>query len=533
MDISVLPHKTGVYLFKDVKGRVIYIGKAKSLKKRVQSYFNKDHQDYKTSTLVQHIQDVECVLTRNEVEAFLLENRLIKEHKPKYNIQLKDGERYAYIKVTNEEYPRIITARELGKDKAQYYGPFSSGTNRVQLIKTINKAFTLRSCKTMPKKVCLYYHIGRCSGPCEGHISKEEYNKDVQKAELYLKGKGKQLIVQLEAEMKDASKALDFERAAQLRDAINALQHTQEQYVEMQRKYNQDIFAQATSKDHCVITVITVKKGSVSNKRDYRFNDVMDDPLPHFLYQYYEHNDIPAEIVVPAMDDVSIEGLTSFLKGKSGHQVVITVPQKGSKLKLVEMAKQNASYAVENQSQSTVRLQKAIMLPEIPRVIECFDISTIHGKFSVASMVQYRNGEPSKEDYRRYRMKTVNYEKGSNDVASMREVVRRRYMKLKLNNEPLPDLIVIDGGKPQLNAASQVLQSLEMKIPVISLAKKNEEVFVVGLKTPIVLDKKDIGLHLLQRIRDEAHRFAVTYHRLLRDKKSIDSIDSAINTKRH
>lgn len=532
-----LPAKPGVYIYKDKQGKILYIGKAKALNKRVASYFTKSDLDEKTSILVERIADMDFIVTTNETEAFLLENRLIKQNKPEYNIMLKDNERYAYITITAEKFPRLMTARQITDKKAKYFGPYASGTTRVHIVKTLNEAFKLRSCKIMPKHVCLYYHIGKCSGPCQGKISVEEYANNVHNATQYLQGREKELIESLAEQMKAFAKKQDFERAAQRRDAIYALENIQQrQHVDTIRKYNQDVFGTATKGSTTVVTVFNLKRGSIIKKTDFTFKDHInpDDLLAQCVSQYYEDHDIPSQVIIDAIDHASLEGLRGWLSEQAKTTIHVVIPQKGINKKLLELAQENASYSLENTSEGIVRLQKALKLPETPRIIECFDISTIGGKHTVASMVQFKDGQPNNSEYRRFAIKTVDLSRGPDDFSSIKEVVRRRYLKLKLNKERMPDLVIIDGGKGQLNAALQALHDIQISLPVISIAKKEEEIFVPGLQWSIRLSRRDEALKLIQRIRNEAHRFAITYHRLVRDKKSIEkSIDKSIDDGRH
>lgn len=509
-----IPIKPGCYIMKNDLGRVIYVGKAKNIKKRVASYFKKNN-DYKTTLLMQDLADIDFFVTNNEVEALILEAKLIRKFKPKYNILLKDKEKYAYIKVTKEEYPRIITARQ--KDKTgRYYGPYPDGFARRQTVTTLNRAFRLRPCgPKMPKVECLYYHIKQCDAPCIGKISKQDYLERVKLAEMYLKGKSKQLIKQLNTEMKYYSKSNQFEKAKERRDQIYALNRiSQKQIISLDKKYNQDVINYIKSGTKIMFEVFNINKGVISGRKDFKFNQLKGS-LAEFIKQYYFEHDIPEEIIIPE----EIEGkniIEKYLSKIKNKKVEITVPVKGDKAKLLELAKTNLSLNLSECDQTLLNLQEVLLLPTLPKHIECFDISNLGDKFTVGSMVHFVDCKPDKNNYRRFKIRFV---KAQNDVAMISEVVSRRYYRLVKEKADLPDLIVIDGGKAQLNAAKKVLTKLKLDISIIGLAKKFEEVYLVGKSEPIRLSKKDNALKLLQRVRNEAHRFAITYNRLLRSKQ--------------
>ncbi|MFT4310550.1 MAG: excinuclease ABC subunit UvrC [Candidatus Woesearchaeota archaeon] len=507
-----LPHQPGCYQFKDVHGRIIYIGKAKDLKKRVQSYFVKVHEHLKTQELVKHIYSVDIIITHTETEALLLESKLIFEHKPKYNVHLKDNKRYAYIHITNEQYPRLVTTRiPTGK----VFGPYTDGTKRVQTIRALTTLFQLRSCKKMPSKVCLYYHIKRCSGPCEEHINYEEYQQRIKLVEQFLKGDHTQVIEQLEQQMKAFAKEQNYEAAKVVRDQIQGLTYIQEkQHVQDMYTFNQDVIVCQQTTKQVAIMVFHYKKGSLIDKELYTYEHTIDSTstlVAQFIQQYYQDDAIPSHIIVNAIEQK--EQIQKSLQRLCGHAVDISIPQRGVKKVMLDMALKNIHYELLGTNQVLVALQKQLRLPELPIIIECFDISTLQGTHTVASMVQCRDGVMAPSEYRRFKIRTV---EGQNDVASMQEVVKRRMSGLLREQKALPHLIVIDGGKGQLHAALQVLQTLQLRIPIIGLAKKQEEIYVPGLARPLAWDHKLPELKLLQRIRDEAHRFAITYHRMLR-----------------
>ncbi len=508
-----IPQNPGVYIFKDYQNKVIYIGKAKNLKKRVSSYFqNKDH-DKKTKELVSQIDDIDFFITDNEVEALILESRLIKENKPKYNIELKQGERYAYIKITSEKFPRILTARKIDK-KGKFYGPYTLGAQRSVTVRAINKIFKIRTCKKLPKKECLLYHIGQCTAPCIGMISKEDYNKNVEHAKMLLEGKSRSLLEKLHNEMKGSSQNLKFEHAKVLRDQLRAIEHIagQEQKVDLIKTYDQDIIAISSSSKQQSITMFNISRGVITKKRDFKFEGEQKDLLDSFLKTYYTKNNIPSEIVLPHQPQD--KAILKYLQEISSKKVYFNVPKKGDKLKLLRLAQKNA-YLNISASSALQELQDRLKLLEFPHTIECFDISTIQGKHTVGSMVYFKDQKEDKSNYRKFEIKTVG---SQDDFASIAEIVKRRYTRLLEEKKELPNLIVIDGGKGQLHAALKELDKLNIQIDIIGLAKRLEEIYIPGLSHPIRLEENSKALLLLKKIRDETHRFAITYHRLKRSK---------------
>lgn len=515
IDLKTLPSDPGCYLFKDKDKEIIYIGKAKNLKKRVSSYFQKSHKDDKTNELVKTIYDLEVFATTNEVEALILENNLIQKHKPKYNINLKDSRRYAYIIVTDEDYPRLIISRDKNI-KGRYYGPFVSGQYRDQLLKILRQSFLIRTCNKMPKRACLRYHINLCSAPCINEISKEEYNYSIKAAEDYLRGNVKILIKNLKTEMNSASNDLKFEKAKIIRDQITALDYLeQRQKVELDKRYDEDIINYIIDKNKVYLIVFNISRGVLTTKSEFSF-DYSDEFLEEFITQYYSDNKTPKELILPIkLNDGSIK---QYLEKLRNGKVIITVPKHGNKKELLDLVKRNIEISFLKQNLMLEDLRDKLKLNLLPNVIECFDISHIGGTNTAASMVQFRGANPDKSNYRRFKIRTV---EGTDDFASIREVVSRRYARLVQQNTIMPDLIVIDGGKGQLMTALDALKELGIKIPIISLAKKFEEIYVPGLKYPIKLSKDTKALKLLMQIRDEAHRFAVKYHKLLRSKEMV------------
>ena len=515
--VKELPLNPGVYLFKDSNNAILYIGKAKELRKRVNSYFFKQ-QFGKTRLLVALIKDFDFILTDNEVEALILEARLIRQHKPPYNIALKDGVRYAYLKLTNEEFPRLLTVRKREKDGASYFGPFTDGTARENSARLLRSIFRIRTCGAkLPNQVCLQFYIGNCDAPCVQNIAKIEYGRNIEDVAKVLKGGTKKVIKELEQEMVKFSDRKEYELAKKRRDQISSLKKFgQRQKILMYRAYDEDIIHWIEVGDKLYLQMFTVDKGQISGKQEFIF-DLEEQIVEAFIKQYYQTNAIPDVVLIPkALKEQEL--LEAYLTKLKGKKVEIKTPYKGQKKKLLDLVYRNVLLATEQEDQTLIALRDRLNLSGIPYVIECFDISTILGQYSVGSMVQFRGGAPDKSNYRRFKIKTVNQQ---DDFASMAEVVRRRYSRLLEEKKELPNLVVIDGGRGQLNAAWNVLQELGLKIPVVGLAKKEEEIYLVERPQPLRLSKNEKDLKLLIQIRDEAHRFAITYHRLLRNKGMI------------
>lgn len=512
IDPSSLPHAPGCYLFSDEAGTIIYVGKAKNLKKRVTSYFQKTDHDAKTQRLVERIASLDFLVTTTETEALLLENNLIKKHQPKYNIDLKDAKRFAYIEISSDPFPRIGIARQRTKGAA-YYGPFVSAGERDAVLRVIKRIFTLRSCRKLPKRACLRYHMQSCSAPCIGVISPDDYRIHVERAATLLKGKGSDVVKQLREEMAACSAAQEYEKALSLRNQIGAIERLSErQSVERPKESDQDVIAYTVADGIISLMVFAVRKGSLTQKQEYSF-EAVEDFFEEFLVQYYADHPPPTELILPHDIDAA---LSDYLSERRGRGVQITVPKIGEKKNLLDLVYTNIELSFRRGALKTGDLQGALDLPDTPHVIECFDISHLSGTSMVGSMVQFRDGVPDKKNYRRFRIRTV---EGIDDFASIAEVVKRRYQRLFSEDAEMPDLIVIDGGKGQLSAALDILNELNVEIPIIALAKREEEVYLPGEMLPLHLDPKGMALRYLQEIRDEAHRFAVAYHRLLRGKK--------------
>ncbi|HJK02050.1 MAG TPA: excinuclease ABC subunit UvrC [Methanocorpusculum sp.] len=511
-----IPHNPGCYLYKDSKGAIIYVGKAKNLQKRVSSYFQKRDHDPKTQKLIQVIVDVEYIITRTEEEAYLLENSLIKRYQPKYNIDLRDAKSYAYIELTKEKFPRITIARK-AKGSSHFFGPFISGKERDYVLSVVKNVFQLRTCKNMPRnnRPCLRYYIDNCTGPCSGNVNAEAYAKQCSQAEIVLKGRTEELVKTLTKEMNRYSDAMKFEEALKCRDRIIAVSHlTRRQCVSRQKEYDEDVIHFRTSEGIVYLMVFHVYLGTVGGREEFIFEEITGF-FEEFLAQYYSKHKAPREIIVPKMVD---ESLVRYLESVAGRKVIFTVPKQGKKAKLLELALENIETMHFRNEIRVEKLQQALHLKKVPRVVECFDISHLMGTNTVAAMVQFRDGRPDKKNYRRFKITTVD---GIDDFASITEVVRRRYSRLIAEGKELPDLILIDGGKGQLSAAKRVLDELKVEIPVIALAKNEEEIFIPGVPFPLQIGKKTRANMYLQEIRDEAHRFAITYNRLLRKKRVV------------
>lgn len=511
-DLYKIPSSPGCYLFRDSAKKIIYIGKARDLKKRVSSYFQKKDHDPKTGQLVKNIDSVEFITTDNESEALILENTLIKKHRPKYNIDLKDSKRYAFLRITDEEYPRLLTARDR-KAKGKYFGPFVSGSERKDIQETLTRIFRIRTCRKFPTRPCLRHHINLCDAPCVNLISKEDYNSGIGKAEMALKGHTKELSELLHEEMKKYSSEKKFEKALSARNQIQALEGLSEkQKMERDRRYNEDIMNYFVKDNKVYLMLFNIYKGTLANKSEFVF-DKIDGFFEEFIVQYYDEHEIPKEIILPESISPAVH---EFLEKKKNSKITITVPKIGEKKQLLELVSKNIELTYFGDIGKAEALKKSLHLNFDPEVIECFDVSHLSGTLTVGSMVYFRNGKPDKNNYRRF--KIVSY-MGNDDFSGIAELVMRRYKRLVEEKKEMPSLIMIDGGLGQLNAALSSLQKLNLQIPIISLAKKLEEIYVPGNDMPVRLDMKDRGLLYLRQIRDEAHRFAINYNKLLRKKE--------------
>ncbi len=514
IDLAALPSDPGCYLFQDPGGNVIYVGKAKNLKRRVSSYFKRHDRDPKTEKLVETASSVNFIATGNEVEALILENTLIKRYQPKFNIDLKDSKNYAYILLTGEEFPCLRIARRAGADGI-YFGPFVSAAERDYVFSVVKKTFRLRTCRKLPKRGCLRRHMDSCSAPCRGGVTPEEYKDQVRKATLVLRGKSEELRAALTAEMEQRAGEQDFERALLLREQVRAVEHlSRHQDMARPKKTDEDIVNYRVNEQKVYLMLFSVYKGTLAEKMEWTFPE-KEEFLEEFLVQHYSAAEPPTDLVLPEEVDDSVAEFLSRMKGK---KVTVTVPKMGVRKRLLDLVQKNIELSFFGDRMRIIDLQEHLMLQEPPEVIECFDISHLSGTALVGSMVRFRGGKPEKRNYRRFRIKTI---EGIDDTGAIAEVVRRRYSRLSAEKEPLPDLVIVDGGRGQLSAARKELEGLGLDIPVAALAKRNEEVFVPGRSHPIPLSRKENASLYLQQIRDEAHRFAVAYNRLLRKKKVI------------
>jgi excinuclease ABC subunit C len=547
--IQNLPQSPGVYQFKDATGKVIYVGKAKNLKNRVKSYFVKSQPlNPKINALISKIHDIEIIVTSSEVEALILEANLIKKLKPKYNVSLKDDKSYPYIVVTNEPFPRVYSTRRIKLDGSRYFGPYTDAYSLKQTLKLIRSIFMVRSCKyyiddeVIKKKkikVCLDYHIKKCGGPCEGLVSREEYNKMIEQVIQLLNGKIDSLVESLKKQMEELANELKFEEAALIRDKIKALEiYTSKQSVVSLEPIDRDIFAVASEGEDACGVLFKVRDGKLVGSQQLFLTGTSHkekkEILETLLTQYYLTSDyIPSEILLPEqIDDVS--SIEQWLSERKKTTVKVRTPENEDEARLISMCEINAKYhldeyriqkikAKEEFAPNVLRaLQKELHLNRLPRRIECFDISNIQGSDIVASVVVFENGKPKKSEYRKFKIRSVSGK--PDDFASMAEVIERRYSRVLNEGGKMPDLIVIDGGKGQLTSAIKSLEKLGIKNqPIISIAKKFEEIYFPNLEYPQSLPKSSPALHLLQRIRNEAHRFAITFHRELRTKRTFST----------
>lgn len=545
-NLKNLPSSPGVYQFINKIGRVIYVGKAKNLKNRVRSYFQENPGSAKTVAMVSKIDDLQLVVTDSELEALILENNLIKELKPRYNVNLKDDKSFPFIKVTNELFPRIYPTRKVFNDGSKYFGPYTDVRSMRGSLRMINQIFKIRSCKLdltekniaeKKFKVCLDYHIKKCDGPCENLISAKAYNEMVDEVIKLLKGKTDDLIKDLKSRMQTAVENLEYEKAAELRDKIDQLNSiSSKQKIVNDDDEDRDIFAIAHEGKDSTCAVFNIRSGKLIGKKQLKLAIEEGEELSNIYsaaikFYYGDQVEIPREVIVEITPEDS-DALTEWLRMKSNRKTKIFVPQRGDLKSLVKMCKENAILQLKeiqlqkmknlgNVSYSVSALQRDLRLKTLPRKIECFDISNLQGTDTVASMVVFEDGKPKKSLYRKFIIKTV---EGPDDFSSMREVIERRYKRLQEENQLLPDLIMVDGGKGQLSSAIEVLDTLGFtNYNIIGLAKRLEEVYLPNNSDPELIPKTSSGLKLLQQVRDEAHRFAITFHRERRSKRTIKS----------
>ncbi len=536
--LKLLPESPGVYIMKDAQGNVIYVGKAVVLKNRVRQYFqrNKGHTP-KVRAMVARIADFETIMTSSEVEALILECNLIKKHRPKYNISLKDDKSYPYVKVTlQEEYPRVFMTRKIGKDGSRYFGPYTNVTAVHESLKLLRRLFPLRSCKQMGERPCLEYHIKRCLAPCTGKVDKDEYRDMIRAICLFLEGRTENVEKELESRMRAAAEEFRFELAARLRDQLAAVRKVAEKQNIVTGSGDQDAVGMARSELGACVQIFFIRDGKMTGREHFLLRGSEEETdealLAAFLQQYYHQAVfVPREVLLPfGLEESGL--IEDWLTERKGARVQVFVPQRGTKRDLVKMAAGNAGKYLSDEA---AKLQKAneqtlgaveelgryLGLGNLPNRMECFDISHIQGSETVASMVVFEGGLPKKSDYRRFKIRSA--EGKPDDFKSMREVTERRYGKL--TKEELPDLIVIDGGRGQLSSALEIIRGAgHTDVPVVGLAKQFELIFVEGSPDPVELPRHSQALYLIQRIRDEAHRFAITYHRNLRGKRNLVSV---------
>jgi excinuclease ABC subunit C len=550
--LAQMPSQPGVYLMKNDQGAILYVGKAKNLRSRVRSYFRKSGDGrFRMQFLIPNVEDIEFLVTDTEKEALILENTLIKEHKPRFNVNLRDDKTYVNLRLDpREKFPRLTVVRRPGRDGALYFGPYASSQSVRETLRTLSRIFPLRLCtdhvfnsRTRP---CLYHQIHRCSAPCvPGHVSDEEYQALVEQTALFLRGRDEELVKMLRAQMQEAADELHFEEAGRIYRRLGAIERTIErQKVTSGQERDQDVFGYFREADNVEIQRLTIRGGKLLGGKSDLFSGQLSpdaDILESYINQYYaEGQDIPEELLLPFMIE-GREGLADLLSERRNRRVSVLIPERGEKKALVAMANKNAELSFqarkdrERSQQSTLeQLQERLHLRNLPRRIECFDMSNIQGTNPVGSMVVFTDGEPDKARYRKFQVKTV---EGPDDFASMYEVLSRRYTRA-LEEDDLPDLIMVDGGKGQLNIAQAVLWELGIEAPdLISIAKSrlkpvrgsaeksrtDERFFIPGRKNPVILPANSPALFLLQRVRDEAHRFAITYHKSRRAKAAVHS----------
>jgi len=556
--LARLPAKPGVYLFKDGNGRIIYIGKARSLRNRVRQYFQSSRNlNPRTLTMVAQVRDLEFVRTDSEVEALILESNLIKEHHPHFNVRLKDDKHFPYLRIDPEEpFPRVTIARSMKRDGALYFGPYPHSDAVRDTLRTIRRIFPFRTCSDHKfrtvSRPCLDHHVRLCLGPCHGLVAEGDYRAMIRELSLFLEGRTEDVSERLRRRMEEAAEALDFERAAEYRDQLRAIEEVSEkQKIISTGMEDQDVVALSRHGDEASVQVFQIRGGRLIGREGFFLSGAEDEPGPDvlgaFLKQFYaQASFIPREILVPE-PVAEAELIEEWLTARRGEKVRLTQPKRGEKKGLVDLASENARVSMQERLAERAReqeqtgdalraLARELGLTGPPRRIECFDISNIQGAEAVGSMVVFEDGRPKKEDYRRFRIRTV---EGPNDFAMMAEVIGRRYRRgLKERQEMgagaeappppkfavMPDLIIVDGGKGQLSAAREVLEGLGLShLPTFGLAKENEWLFGVGRSDPIILPRGSEALFLVQRIRDEAHRFAVGYHRVARKKRTLRS----------
>lgn len=547
--LDLLPTDSGVYLFRDARGKVIYVGKAKVLRNRVRSYFS-GHDDgrYQFQMLVDRIADFETIVTDNEIEALILEKNLIRRHRPRYNVDVREVSAFPYLKVTREPYPRVFLTRKPKEDGSKYYGPLSDVTRARETVSALRKACHVRTCnlnitaqsiREKRHKVCLEYHIGNCLGPCEGYVSAEEYAGELQLLVDAVNGKGQVLIRTLEERMKQHAEKLEYEEAGRVRDQVEQTKKlgTRQKVIQLE-EINRDVFGYVQEDRDACLAVLRMRQGRVVGRTHsfltrFEGQDRSEELWPHMLADFYltHTREVPHEILLPEeLSGEEAQLLQAFLDERAGRKVRFHWPQRGEKVRMLELARRNAQLLLTERREAKAKadriphsikmLEQHLKLDHLPRVIECFDNSNTFGTHPVAGMVRFRDARPEKSQYRHFRIKTV---EGIDDFASMHEVVIRRYKRMLDEGTELPDLVLIDGGLGQVNAARKALDELGLEQqPCVGLAKRLEEIVFPGGES-ITLPKTSSALKLLMQIRDETHRFAITYHRKLRQQSQVSS----------
>ncbi|MDE6356057.1 MAG: excinuclease ABC subunit UvrC [Clostridia bacterium] len=545
--LKLLPDSPGVYIMLDEYKNIIYVGKARVLKNRVRQYFHNTPKPEKVMKMVENIRDFNYIITKTEIDALALENNLIKKHKPKYNILLKDDKTYPYIKVdVREEFPNFYITRKIKKDGCKYFGPFMGGINCRDILDTLQLTYCVRLCHTKTtgkKRECLNYHIGRCSAPCAGKVEKEKYAEQVKQALSFLDGNYKEAEDVLKGKMLFAAENENFELALDYKNKLAMLSKLEAKRITALNKYvDADVIAYATNNLYSAVNVLVTRKGIMQGGASYALDEAhMSDgeALTSFIIQYYSNHEVPSEIICEEFCEKEL--LLNYFKEKFGKTVEITLAKLGDKARLLKMAKENAEDYLEksvdkikHKDDMTVnackRLQGLLGLKVYPRRMECYDISNVSGVDKVGSMVVFIDGEADRSSYRRFKIKTV---EGANDFASLQEVLTRRLQKLGTEEEvkfPKPDLIIIDGGKGQLSSVKEIFDEMQIDgIELVSLAKREEEVFTLDKDESVKIPHRDYALKMLQRIRDEAHRFAITYFRNIHSKRNLQSVLSEID----
>ncbi len=553
-----LPKNPGVYLMKDVEGTILYVGKANNLRSRVRSYFTGiQNQTPKTQKLVSHIHDIDFYITNSEQEALILEYNLIRRYQPHYNIGLKDDKSYPYLKIpVNEDWPRVYFTRNMEEDGGRYFGPFSSARSVRQTLKVLNGIFPFRSCSRTitgtSSQPCLEYHIHRCLAPCTGMVNKQEYTEVIKQVILFLEGKQDKIVKQLESQMKKASEEMDFEKAAILRDQIQSIQHVIEgQKIATIVKGEEDVIAFAADDDRACVQVFFIRSGRLIGRESYVLRGTSSEEpeqiMSSFIKQFYGSASYIPPLLLLQYPVEEKELIENWLQSRRGSKVRIQVPQRGHKKQLMNTVIENAEQGLVQLKikQQTVQpdlmdalaeIEDELELSHLPSRIECYDISNIQGKAAVGSMVVFEEGKPKPSQYRRFKINTVT---GADDYAMLQEVIKRRFKRTTVESNKdssnqstwaiIPDLVLIDGGKGQLNSVVSALREVGFDgLPVVGLAKQNEEIFIPGKKEAIKLPETSPGLHLLQRVRDEAHRFAIGYHQRIRRRETLTSIIDGI-----